>query len=355
MTSPWSRAFVVTFVFVTLAAGLFWLDFFRAYRADVTVLIVARSGMPETSSDVAENAAELVRTLAFYDRMLADNDLIDDAFDGSAPDRRKAGWNALVTVERQAESGVLVIEARGDTPEQAKRLAKQTAQSLFAVAGFYYDVKTDIDMRIIDGPLAAYVFRSPFLFAATSVLTSLALTALFFWFLRALPGFIGRRQKNALSSDVAAPTEKAYPEFASGETVPWIDPQKFVPARPRTLSFENTFPAMPPVSPLPVVRPVTYAPAPANLPTADSEEDVPLADEADFPYTSGDVSDTAPEAMFSERQDAASVFPVRGEHNIDVSSTVSDASPSVLSARERAEPSIDEYKRRLNELLSGGQ
>src|SRR3990167_9926640 len=82
----WARAFLVTLFFVTLASGLFWLDFFRSYQAEVTVLVVSKTGTVQSSGDVAGNVAEIARTLSFYELVLAYNDLIDDAFEGYAPD-----------------------------------------------------------------------------------------------------------------------------------------------------------------------------------------------------------------------------------------------------------------------------
>lgn len=360
-SSLWGRTFIVTFVFVTFASGLFWLDFFRGYRAEVTVLIVTKPGMAETSEDVAENAVELTRTLVFYERVLADNDLIDDAFLGHAPDARKALWQKTVSVTRQRESGVLLIRAQGDTPEQAKRLARQTAQTLFTVAGFYYDVKEEIDMRIIDGPLAEYVLKQPLLFVTTSVFSGLLLTGVFFWLLRVVPESFGRRvrrplflEKKVSEGKASVVAERTYPEFRVGETVPWIDPQKFIPAKPEKLFFEKKLQhTTPPVS-MVENRPVTHAPAPVNLPTADTETGFTLVDEADL-LVFENRSEEPPEEDVLNQPQAALDFPVRGEHAIEVVPVVSDASPSVLADRERAEPSVDEYKRRLNALLAGGK
>lgn len=351
----------MTFVFVTFASGLFWLDFFRGYRAEVTVLIVTKPGMAETSEDVAENAVELTQTLAFYERVLADNDLIDDAFLGHTPDARKALWQKKVSVERQRESGVLLIRARGDTPEQAKRLAKQTAQTLFTVAGFYYDVKEDIDMRIIDGPLAAYALEQQLLFATTSALSGLLLTGVFFWLLRVVPESFGRRVRRPLFLGKKVPesktsvAERIHPEFGVGETVPWIDPQKFIPAKPERLFFENRLQRTESPVSMAEKRPVTHAPAPVNLPTVDTETEFAMVDEADLPFVFEKPSEDPSEEVAPDQQSDPLDFPVRGEHAIETVPVVSDASPSVLADRERAEPSVDEYKRRLNALLAGGR
>lgn len=347
VSSSWGRAFVVTFVFVTLASGLFWLDFFRSYRAEVTVLIVSKAGMPQVSQEVTGNMAELIGTLSFYERVLAGNDLIDDAFEGYAPDKRKALWNDTVSVKQQDGSSVLSIQAKGETSEMAKRLARETAQTLFAVAGFYYNVKTDIDMRIIDGPFAAYVLVSPILFGMTSILTGFLLTLLFFWLLKAAPGFIGGRKESALPPDVSLPAEKAYPEFALGETVPWLDPKKFIPAKPSGLSFENAFQETKDMPLSHMTHPVAHAPAPANLPIADTEEESPLmeSDEAAFPFEFETPAEES-EEIYSAHQGESLGFPVRGEHAILEKPPI---------APRTGEPTSDEYKRRLNELLSGGK
>lgn len=315
--SSLKRAFVVTFVFVTLSAALFWLDFFRSYRATVTVLVVSKTEM--SSQDMTENAVELVRTLSFYERVLADNDLIDDDFEGYAPDQRKALWNDTVSVNRRAASSVLTVRARGETPEKAKRLAKQTAQTLFATMSFYYNVKTEMDVRVIDGPLVSYTLTRPFLFGATSILTGLSITLLFFWFLNAVSGFVARQKMK---------TEKIHPAFALGETVPWLDPRKFIPAKP-PFSFKNAFSETSGAPEAAVSQYVAHAPAPANLPIAPMEMELPIADESALPLEF--------ETMFSSHQGAPLGFPVRGEHNI----------------QQQSEPTNEEYKRRLNELLAG--
>jgi hypothetical protein len=264
--------------------------------------------------------------------VLANNDLIEDDFEGYAPDKRKALWNDIVSVEQRAENGVLMVRARGETPEKAKRLAKQIAQTLFATMSFYYNVKTDIDMRIIDGPIVSYKLASPFLFGATSVATGLFITLLFFWFLNVSSGFVARQKMK---------TEKIHPEFALGETVPWIDHRKFVPAKP-LFTFENAFSEMSGAPEASASQYVTHAPAPANLPMAPMEMSLPIADESALPLEFKTLPQES-ETMFSLHQGEPLVFPVRGEHNIQ------------QPERQRIEPTNDEYKRRLNELLSGGK
>lgn len=327
-TSPSSkRAFIVTFVFVTFAASLFWLDFFRSYRAEVTILVISKT--EPSSQEIAENVAEVTRTLSFYERVLVDNDLIDDDFEGYAPDKRKTLWNKTFSVKRQENSGALILEAKGNTSEEARRLVRQTAQTLFSVAGIYYNVKTDVDMRVIDGPIVSYVLATPFLYGAASILTGLIITSFFFFVLDAISQFIARQKTG---------TEKTRIEFEIGETVPWIDPRKFVPEKPAGLSFENTYEEKPEFFPARSPQYVTHAPAPANLPVAPEEIELPTDDEQELPFEFETPLQEF-EEMFSNDQTEPLIFPVRGEHSIQ--------QPA------RGEPTAEEYKRRLNELLAG--
>ncbi len=348
-TSSLGRAFVVTFFFVTLAAGLFWLDFFRSYSAEVTVLIVPKSGTTQTFEGVADNMAELTGTLSFYDRVLAGNDLIDDDFASYAPDKRKEQWNNIVSVTKQNKSGVLVIRAIGDTQERAKWLASQTAQTMFSVAGLYYNVKTDIDMRIVDGPLVSYTVERPFFYAGVSLLTSFSLTALFFFLLRAVPELIWKKKKDIPFPDTyPAPVQsgfdetlmrRAYPEFGVGESVPWIDPKKFIPEKPHVLSFENQSQEGADASSVYGSRTVKHAEAPVNLPTAYDEMDLPVADEASLPFEFEIPSDetNAPEL----REETIMMTPQE-----ELVASLSSPEPV------RGEPTQEEYRRRLNVLLA---
>lgn len=340
---------MVTLVFVTLAAGLFWLDYFRGYNAEVIVLVVARSGTTETSGEVAANMAELTQTLSFYNRVLSENDLIDDDFDGYTPDKRKVQWNNTVSVTKQDGSGVLIIRANGDTPEKVRRLALQTAQSMFAIASFYYNVRTDADMRMVDGPIVSYAIRTPWLYGGTVLFSGLAVTMLFFFLLRAVPELIGIKSKLISFSDVFAESEKsnidealarrAYPEFGVSDTALWIDPKKFIPEKPHTLPFEGQFPET-------VVAPriygehaVKHSQAPANLPTAPDETDLPVADETSLPFEFETASEETDMSLAQSREDSSAFFPEA-------------ASPALSAEREQSEPTQEAYKRRLNELLA---
>ena len=111
--------------------------------------------------DIAANARELPETLAFFERMLADNPGITDFTKGKTPDQRKELWNQYISINDAKGKSKTIIEISLYAKKQsdAEALSKKTAQTLFAVMGGYYDIRTELDMRIIDGPISGAAVR----------------------------------------------------------------------------------------------------------------------------------------------------------------------------------------------------
>lgn len=318
--TAWQRSFFVTLFFVTLAALLFWLDSFRVYESEVRVLVIGKASTVATDQ-VVENFAELSKNLSFYERVLASNDLIEDDFEGYSKDQRKALWNKTVEVTRSEKSGILVVTAKQDTPEKAKRLSEETVKTLFSVASFYYNIKTDIDLRVVDEPIVKTTVAYPVRYVLISFASASGATVVFFLLLSTLPGFLGKPKKQPATVD-----------FPIGASVPFIDPQKFIPARPSSLSFESSHKEQ---------TKETVAPRVA------SERMLPGMD-AELPFQ---FEETYPE----EREEEAGLtdLPLTG-------GVIGGGATAVIETVEEApvkkdEPTPEEYKRRLNELLSGGK
>ena len=252
---------------------------------------------------------------------MENNDLIDDDFEGYSKDERKAHWNDIVSVHRSDKSGVLSVVATQDTPEKAKRLSEETVKTLFAVASFYYNIQTDIDVRVVDEPIVKTVVAHPVRYVLTSVGSAFGATTLFFLILSILPGMLGKR------------VTRVAPEYPTGASVPFLDPQKFVPARPTTLSFESSHQEQ-------RVKKDVSVPTPLS----GSERMLPGMDATELPF------------QFEESYPDEGVLtdlPVTGGF-VDEKVTLEAATPSVENVKQ-GEPTIEEYKRRLNELLAGGK
>lgn len=318
--TAWQRSFFVTLFFVTIAALLFWLDTFHAYQAEVRVLVIGKT--PAVATDQAvENIAELSKNLSFYERVLEGNDLIDDDFEGYSKDERKALWNQTVQVTQSGKSGVLSVVAKQDTPEKAKRLSEETVKTLFAVSALYYNIKTDIDLRVIDEPIVKTVIDRPVRYILTSFGSALGVTLAFFALLSVVPGFFGKREASVA------------PEFPIGAAVPFIDPQKFIPARPTSLSFESTHGEQVKTE---------------SSKSTTSERMLPGMDTTELPFQ---FEDSYPEEK--EEEAGLTDLPVTGGVIGGGAMAMEETVEEVPVPK--GEPTPEEYKRRLNELLAGGK
>lgn len=325
--TPWRRAFIVSLVFVLLASFIFWLDFFRSYQAEVSILIVAKQSSSPLAAAVAGDIKELTRTLTFYERVLADNELIDDTLEGQTPKKRKAFWNDMVSLDTREGSGFLVIRAYGETGENANRIAKQVAHSLFSVAGLYYDVKKDIDMRIVDGPITGSVLTRPWLYVVVSVSSAIIITLLFFGLLIVIPDLIGEQKRESYLKGMTDINALPHPESDQEGIGVWIDPKKFIPAKPDKLSFGNSYAEFSKEKTHNIAYAPAHALAPPNLPIDEGESDMFQPEKA------GDA--------IGIRMAEAESFGVTEK-------------PTSFADTE-SEPTEEEYKKRLNDLLAGGR
>jgi capsular polysaccharide biosynthesis protein len=325
------RTFLVTLVFVTLASFLFWLDSFRAYQSEIRVLVLAKSSAIE-ADQVIDNLAELSKTLSFYDRVLQGTDLLDDDFEGYSPDQRRALWNETVRVERSDKSGILIITARQERSEKAKLLSEETSKALLSVASFYYNIKTDVDLRIVEGPIVSTTLAQPWRYVAVSVGSAAGVTAVFFLLLSLVPSLFGKG---------AGTTPQT---FRVGDAVPLIDPKKFVPARPAKLTFEST-----PEEVQAEEEPVLSEEKPHK-----EERMLPGMDVAELPFefeeTYPEEPSVVPEGeIFTETIEEPVIPEELPVAQVEEKEEVKAPEPP------RGEPTIEEYKRRLNELLAGGR
>ena len=148
------------------------------------------------------------------------------------------------------------------------------------------------------------------------------------------PFFFGERgsEKKLRGSSLQSGSmnESAHQEFALGASVPYIDPQKFVPERPAALTFESSHEEQ-------QIRQEILAPVVPRETDVEgmvwNERMLPGMDVESLPF---ELEDTFPE------EDSKEVMPN------DSRSEVSEPVPS-------GEPTAEEYKRRLNELLAGGK
>ncbi|TXG99741.1 MAG: hypothetical protein E6P95_04480 [Candidatus Moraniibacteriota bacterium] len=357
------RYFWVTTFALMIAAGLFWLGVFRQVVGEEDLLF-----LPKTDRTVAasSNAAILLESASFQER-------IEDDMMKQFPDSEKGSFVVQGTV--LPGSSVLRLTTNGPEQLVTKTSLNITTKLLLQQLSQYYNFQTELDVRVIDGPRLGTVVSSWPLFLLATVATGLGVTIFFFFILAGLEGLLARvsaRSNEALSPHISADTfrpQTITPYWSQGEedarTVPLSDTEEThdvlaVSAEPEqpadVLEIETNDESYSDPNPAEVLVGL-----PDTLATSDDQGTVGQ----ELPSTvqivaTGPAPDNLPVADLSPLEAAtARLYKADIDATAEMMAEAGEASLSAPSATNTVgepqtfEPSPDEYKRRLNELLSG--
>jgi len=308
---------------------IFNLNKSRVYQSETDVLILPKNEADAKQIDLAiENFRSVLTSLAFNDRLAEGSDALEAGME--LPNyRRKEFWNSKISVTRVAKSGVLQIKNFDFDSTLAKELNTDTVDSLIAIAGNYYNIKTDLELRIIDGPIVQrIVSQNLTLTIGKSVLWALVIYFLFLFLFplifikkngerRELPGrdFSKKAVLPQKQTPLIIPEEENY--FATKnffEQAQKLQETKADMPQKNTFSLPN-FPSF-----------GKKAPTPANLPV--SEEDVP--------------------DIFRQKDIALEV-------KTEIAEPITGETAKIESEYIPREATPEEVKARLNRLLGGGK
>lgn len=134
---------------------LLFINAFSTHTAKVEILFNAKSETAALQSrQILDNLVALPKTLFFYDRLLKYNKDVRDIAAGENPVQRKKVWNEFITIRKIGKnSSIFEIAITTKLESDANQLAQKTVRNLFDTASFYYDIKNDIDLRVVDGPI----------------------------------------------------------------------------------------------------------------------------------------------------------------------------------------------------------
>ena len=148
--------FTILTLILSIVIFLLLISNFNWYRTDYNILLVAKSGeLAKNPDTVIENVIELPRNLSFYEKILKDNDKIEDQFAGFSKDKRKQLWNDSLIIERKSGSGMIDLSVLAKNRSDSLELSKQAVNTLINYAGKFYNLRDDLDIRIIDGPITS--------------------------------------------------------------------------------------------------------------------------------------------------------------------------------------------------------
>lgn len=344
--------FWVTWVALSIASGLILLEAFRVVETTAELVILPKT---ETAMVAPGNAARLIASDSFQGRVEralvpADIALVSEA-----------AWEESVTVTLYPGSSTLRLATVREERSQSERLMKAILKEIGISLSQWYNLETELDLRVITGPESeTRVAALPWYGAATLGL-AFGVTVLFFLILAFLERTTARAPRR-----LPVPNEyRITPEtFQPSAAVPyWSDEFRPLPPtsevsaepqpvaleaaapaeetqslyQPELLAVESVFHEIEPAGPSETKRTpgpsLATGPAPDNLPIM---EDLSPLEGATARLVKADIDATA--RVQAAEAEALLVMPAEEREVMPV---------------KTGEPTQEDYKRRLNELLSG--
>ncbi len=366
-----SPYFLVTWVALSIASGLFLLEGFRMVVVTTEIVILPKSELAMTA---AGNAVALIRSESFAERVTQ----------GLDPAMHAGDWSESVAVELLPASSTLTLSLAHPSRGEASRLMTGITKEFGAVLSQWYAIPETLDLRVIDGPRSALTVSSWPLFIGASLVLGFLVTTGFFLLLaltdRALRRSSRRERESASAvfspetfrpspavpywseeySTRPAPAEAEAPVVlpeaplesmpstevseATAETIPADGYTSLIDSHygPETVALESVFEEDARLETEPPLtrgsrRSMATGPAPDNLPII---EPLSPLEGATARLVAADINATA--RIQSAQAEAELVQAIADE-------------PVAAAPREpkTGEPTQEDYKRRLNELLSG--
>lgn len=149
------KLYVFLYAIAVLAVFVALINLNRTYKSQVDLMLISRNEATAKNMDkIVEDAKTIPLTLSFYNR------IVDAGFKDLAeelPDyKREAFWKEKIRTERVDGSSIIRITIFEKDQIAAEDLSQQAALSTANELGRYYNIKTELDSRIINGPIVSY-------------------------------------------------------------------------------------------------------------------------------------------------------------------------------------------------------
>ncbi len=326
--------FVLTALFAAFTASVMLADSFRSYESEVSVLVIPKSEVAAVSlGEIVVNIGHITRTDAFRSAFFDALSEKSGAFDDLSAAARGDAMERMVTVRAEKKGSVLSIRAVADDADDARVIARQAALTLLGSVGQYYNLKEDIDLRVMNGPTASARVMSPGLFILSSAVSGIGVASIFFLTLFGLPDVIAFFERKRRFSGNTLDAKVFEPEMPTSSVI-----RDTIETDRETAAAVIAERETPSVSDRPVP-----AEAPVSAPSADGKKgsapsNLPSLSEAEEQF----LREFSFEGSL-EREEADEMKTVLA---------VPAPTPEVQPTADH-EPTEEEYKRRLNELLKG--
>lgn len=183
-----AKSYWIISIFATIIIFMAMLNLGQIYKSETDILISSKSEMAEKNiSQILENARQISRTLIFYNDILKNNPEIKDNVTDKSNFERKEYWNSKAEAEILKNSGVIRLTILDNDKDQNEKLSQTASSTLAQELSKYYNTNSDIDVKVIDGPIFSLgkkydnriIFGISLIIAFSAVFFSYAITGLF--------------------------------------------------------------------------------------------------------------------------------------------------------------------------------
>ena len=187
----------------------------KTYEAETNILLLPKNETAVRNvNQIIENVRQIPLTLSFYNKIIENNSDIEDAAFELPDAKRKQFWNSQIEAIQIGKSGLIKISIFNSNPLQAEMTSRQAISNLSVATSRYYNIKTELDMRIVDGPIVSQVTR-----INISLWIFISLVAgIFFGFIINLgSGLFSKKFTQESVAPSSMPRPFVFPEFAAPE------------------------------------------------------------------------------------------------------------------------------------------
>ena len=170
-----SKIFISFSIVIALASLIFFLTTSQTYQSEMDILLISKNNaVAKNLQEICNNTKEVINSLRFYDTLSENNRYSTEISLEKTDAQRKDIWQKQIKTQIVKESSVIRILTFNKNEKEADVLSQQVARQISDTMSQYYNIRTELQIRIIDGPVTKANSDFNFLSLILSVLFGIA-------------------------------------------------------------------------------------------------------------------------------------------------------------------------------------
>jgi hypothetical protein len=369
-------------IFLSFAVTAFLtVGWFRVSVTEMQVLLLLNDAKSTAlATQTVETLSEDIKTVAFFDQLVKEHPEQAEAWDQMTLAEKHTWWTSQITTERVKNSGIVKVTIFGNIVSKSQALADEVVDTLRAEPKRLYGESSAVGVSVLEEPFTETRLTDPFAWAIATASIGFLVSMILLWVFGSLQSMMNRSVASMSSANTTA-TPVDFSAIAgryksSKETVrqPIAEETPSTPIDPFTatrearstitseLTAQKTDGVAParlvtahaaPILPKPIAEPIApmtvTQTAPGNLPFIEGEFSweaaLPGLKNAGVRSTEYGVSENAIQETSTQPETVVTKDDVKPAEEVVMPAATEPVKPT--------EPTEEELKRRLNQLLRG--